>query len=145
MFSTKHRAPVLSANNGEKLYRYIWGVLNQKKCHIYRINGVEDHLHILTHLHPSVALAVLVKDIKVSSSLFINEQKLFPAFSGWQVGYGAFTYSHEAKVNRIKYIKNQKKHLATQTFKEEYLALLKSHAIDFDEEHLFWVLFIKSR
>jgi putative transposase len=65
------------------------GILENKKCHLYQINGVEDHIHILTHLHPSVALADLVKDIKLASTKFIKEKGLFPQFSGWQDGYGA--------------------------------------------------------
>jgi REP element-mobilizing transposase RayT len=137
VFSTKNRAPVLTLNNREKFYLYIWGLINQKNCHLYRINGVEDHLHILTHLHPSVALAALVKDIKVASALYIKEQKLFPDFSGWQKGYGAFTYGPEAKDNLIEYIKNQEQHYAKKTFKEEYLKLLEEHQITYDEKCLF--------
>ncbi len=60
-----------------------------------------------TYHHPSTALSALVKDIKQASSKFIKEQKLFPSFDGWQVGYSAFTYSIEAKEKLIDYVKNQ--------------------------------------
>lgn len=56
VFSTKHRTPSLIEENRERLFKDIWGILNNKNCHLYRINGVEDHLHIATHIHPSVAL-----------------------------------------------------------------------------------------
>jgi len=46
----------------------------------------------VAHLHPTVALASLVKDIKVASSGYIKEKGLFPSFDSWQDGYGAFTY-----------------------------------------------------
>lgn len=121
----------------EKLYSFISGILKNKECHLYRINGVEDHLHIATHIHPSVALANLVKDIKLASTDFIKETKLFPNFTGWQVGYGAFTYSIGAKENLIRYIMNQKKHHKIKTFKEEYIDLLKECKIEFDERYLF--------
>ncbi len=68
VFSTKRREPVLTKGKRPELFKYIWGILKNKKCHLYRINGVQDHLHIATHLHPTVALASLVKDIKVASS-----------------------------------------------------------------------------
>ena len=77
IFSTKRREPTLSKDNRPELFKYIWGILKNKKCHLYRINGVEDHIHIITHLHQSVALAILVKDIKIASSMFIKEQGLF--------------------------------------------------------------------
>ncbi|WP_051291188.1 IS200/IS605 family transposase [Pedobacter glucosidilyticus] len=75
VFSTKYRGRTLTKDNRKELFKYIWGILENKKCHLYRINGVEDHIHIVTHLHPSVSLASLVKDIKVASSLYIKEQK----------------------------------------------------------------------
>ena len=100
---------------------------------MYRINGVEDHLHIVTHIHPTVALASLVKDIKLASSAFIKEKKLFSDFDGWQDGYAAFTYSIEAKDNLIEYVKNQEEHHKTKSFREE---LIQQHQIEFDEKYL---------
>lgn len=137
VFSTKNRERVLIEENCEKLYKYIGGIIRNKKCVHYQINGVEDHLHIASHLHPSIALSDLVKDIKVASSIWIKENKLFPGFIGWQYGYGAFTYSLSGKDNVINYIKNQKNHHQQRSFKEEYIELLKEHDIDFEEKFLF--------
>lgn len=137
VFSTKNRMPVMRKEKRDELFKYISGILENKKCHLYQLNGVEDHLHILTHLHPSVALSDLVKDIKIASSIFIKENNLFPGFTGWQVGYGAFTYSNEAKVRLIRYIKNQEEHHRKKNFREEYIGLLKEHDIPFEEKYLF--------
>ena len=136
IFSTKHRDRILTKDNREELFKYIWGVLKNKKCHLYRINGVEDHVHIVTHLHPSVSLSSLVKDIKVSSSLYIKEHNLFPGFTSWQEGYGAFTYSTKEKDRLIEYVKNQEEHHRIKTFKEEYIELLEEHGVEFDEKYL---------
>jgi hypothetical protein len=56
-------------------------------------------------LHPSAALADLVKDIKLASSDYIKNEKLFSNFNGWQDGYAAFTYSIDAKENLINVCK----------------------------------------
>jgi putative transposase len=136
VYSTKNREPVLEKQNRQTLFKYIWGVLNNRKCHLYRINGIEDHLHIVTHLHPSVALADLVKDIKISSSGFIKDNSLFKSFDGWQEGYGGFTYSIKDKNNLIEYVKNQEEHHAKISFVDEYKLLLKEHEIEFDEKYL---------
>ena len=103
---------------------------------MYQINGVEDHIHILTHLHPSVSLAGLIKDIKLGSSKFIKEKNLFPAFKGWQDGYGAFTYSTDRKDILIAYIKNQEEHHRKKTFRSEYIELLTQHGIAYEEKYL---------
>ena len=103
---------------------------------MYRINGVEDHIHIITHLHPTVSLSSLVKDIKLGSSEFIKENRIFPQFRGWQDGYGGFTYSIKEKDRLIEYVKNQEEHHRTVSFKEEYIALLEEHDIQFEEKYL---------
>ncbi len=135
VFSTKYRERTLLKENRPELFKYIWGILEHKKCHLYRINGVEDHLHIITHIHPTVALASLVKDIKVASSIYIKENGLFPNFTRWQVGYGAFTYSIEAKNNLIEYVKNQEEHHKKKSYKKELIELLDEHDIEFDEKY----------
>jgi REP element-mobilizing transposase RayT len=136
VFSTKEREPVLEKATRPELFKYIWGVLNNSKCHLYRINGVEDHLHILTHLHPSVALADLVKNIKIASSGFIKDNRIFKNFTGWQEGYGAFTHSINEKLRLIDYVMNQEEHHKTISFRDEYIELLKEHEIEFDEKYL---------
>ena len=136
VFSTYSRVPVLKHENRPLLFQYIWGILNNKKCHLYQINGVEDHIHIATHLHPQVSLASLIKDIKVGSSKFIKEKQLFPDFTNWQDGYGAFTYSIREKESLIEYIKQQESHHKKITFKEELISLLTEHGVEYDERYL---------
>ena len=103
---------------------------------MYIINGVEDHIHIVTHLHPTVSLSSLVKDIKLASSIYIKENNLFEDFINWQEGYGAFTYSIKEKDRLIEYVKNQEEHHRKKSFREEYVKLLGEHGIEFDEKYL---------
>lgn len=136
VFSTKNRENTLIKSNREELYKYGWGILKNKNCHLYRIGGIEDHIHIVTHIHPSISLAFLVKDIKLASSGHIKSLNLFPDFDGWQNGYGGFTYSFKDKDQLIEYVKNQEQHHKTISFKEELTELLKAHGINFDEKYL---------
>jgi putative transposase len=135
VFSTKRRERTLIRAHRDDLYKYIWGLLENKKCHPYIINGVEDHIHILTHIHPSVSLAALVKDIKLASSVHIKASNLFPEFDGWQEGYGAFTYSQKQKETLINYIFNQEVHHQKHDFLEEYRKLLEEERIEIDERY----------
>ncbi|GAB2634667.1 hypothetical protein GCM10026987_36040 [Belliella aquatica] len=97
---------------------------------------MEDHIHILTHVHPTIAVSNLIKDIKLASSDFILKEGVFPDFKGWQDGYGAFTESIKAKERLIKYIKNQEEHHKKVTFLEEYKSLLEEYEIKFDPKFL---------
>ena len=136
VFSTQERVPALTAERREDLFRYIWGILKNRDCHLYRINGTEDHVHILTSLHPTVNLAGLVKDVKTGSSLWIKENSVFRNFSHWQDGYGAFTHSKEQIDALIEYIKGQVEHHKRTTFAEEYRKLLVEAGIEFDERYI---------
>ena len=135
VFGTKYRRPTISEPHCEELYRYVWGVIKAKNCKLFRINGVE--VHILSDLHPSVALADFVKDIKVASSLWMKASGLFPEFEGWAEGYGAFTYSIKERDRVLNYIKKQKEHHRKITFPDEYKSLLNEHGIIYDEKYLF--------
>ena len=136
VFCTKNREQTLTKPNREELFKYISGILKNKNCHLYRINGVNDHLHIITHIHPSLSLSSLIKDIKLASSVHIKKLVLFSKFNGWQDGYGAFTYSIKEKDRLIEYVKNQEEHHKIKTFREEYIELLNEHQIVFEEKYL---------
>ena len=136
VFSTNNHEHTLFKERRTELYKYIWGILKNKDCHLYRIGGVSDHIHIVVALHPNVALASLIKDIKVASSLEIKRAKLFPLFDGWQKGYGAFTYSFKEMNALVEYVKNQEEHHKGITFKEELESLLIEHGISYDPKYL---------
>lgn len=136
VFGTKRRERTITETHCEELYRYIWGVVSKQNCRLYRINGIEDHIHIFSDLHPSVSLADYVKDIKVASSRWMKESGKFPHFKGWQEGYGAFTYTLKEKDRIINYVKNQKEHHKRESFYDEFKRLLIENGIDFDEKFL---------
>ena len=136
VFGTKNRKPSIVREHDEELYKYISGIIKNKNCKLYRINGIEDHIHIMSDLHPSICLADYIKEIKVASSLWMKENGKFPAFEGWQDGYGAFTYSVREKDMIINYIKNQKEHHRSESFHDEYKRLLIENGIEFDEKYL---------
>lgn len=136
VFSTKGREPSLVKEQREKIYAYIWGILKKLDCHLYRIGGVEDHVHLLTSLHPTVALSKLVESIKTGSTNWIRREKVIAAWPGWQDGYGAFTAADDAKDAIIEYIKAQEEHHKGTTFLDEYKALLKRAGVAFDPKYL---------
>lgn len=133
VFRTKNSLPAIKQDNDNNLYAYVSGIIKNKNCHPYRINGIENHLHILTDIHPSIALADFMRDIKVSTSMWMKEGGLYPSFNGWAEGYGAFTYSYRDLNRLIEYVKNQKEHHKKKTYEEEYRKLLMEFGIKIDQ------------
>ena len=91
VFRTKDSRKTLVQDHSRELYAYLMGTIRNKNCFLYRINGVEDHIHILCDLHPSVALADFMRDIKTSSSIWLKQSGKFTEFTGWANGYAALT------------------------------------------------------
>jgi putative transposase len=67
VFRTDNSLSTIKQDHVDELYSYITGIIKNKNSYLYRINGVENHIHLLTDMHPSLAPADLVRDIKASS------------------------------------------------------------------------------
>ena len=72
---TKRSEMSISQENVSFLYKYIWGIIKNKNGKLYRISGIEHHIHILSDLHPSISLADYTKSIKVATSLWMKQSK----------------------------------------------------------------------
>ena len=136
VFSTKDRRPVLDSTRREELYRYIWGAHKNMGCKLHRIGGVEDHVHIFASLPTTLCIADFVKEVKTEATKWIKHEGVFPEFTSWQDGYGAFTVSQEHRDAVITYIKDQPDHHRGVSFVEEYKRLLTQAGISFDEQYL---------
>ena len=135
VFRTKDGRKTFKSDHSTELFAYFSGILKNKACFLYRINGMEDHIHILCDLHPKIALADFMRDIKTSTSLWIKQSGKFPEFGGWAEGYAAFTYAWKDKEMIINYIKNQQAHHKIESFENELRRLLKEHGIEPDEKY----------
>ena len=93
VFATKYRKPDITDDLRSRLYEYIGGTLRAKKGQLIEIGGVDDHLHLLTILSPTLAVADVIRDVKANSSKWMNEQLGLANGFQWQKGYGAFTVS----------------------------------------------------
>jgi REP element-mobilizing transposase RayT len=137
VFGSKDHKTFLSIKNQDILFAYIAGILKNKSCHSYIVGGAINHIHIITHVHPTISLAYLIKDIKEASHVMIcRESLLFQNFPGWQIGYSGFTYHISSKENLINYVKNQAEHHRTVTYRDEITRLLNENDIEFDEKYL---------
>jgi len=135
IFSTYKFKPVINLENKEELCKYICGIIKNKKCVLYRINAMKDHIHILSDLHPSIALADFIKDIKTSTSVWIKKSENLKNFEGWADGYAALTYSYRDKEMISNYILNQEEHHKKVSFIDEYKKLLSDNNIIIDEKY----------
>ena len=140
VFAVKGRHSLIKPEWEEELYKYITGIVKNKGQKMLAINGIPDHIHIFIGMKPSCRLSDLVREIKKSSNTFIKDKHFTRYKFEWQEGYGAFSYSHSALDNVVRYVNNQKEHHKKKTFKEEYKEFLEKFNIEFKDEYLFkWI------
>ena len=134
VFSTKYRQKTIESSKKRELYRYMYGIIEKRRCKVIRINGMEDHVHLLIDLHPSIALADLVKAIKQGSTMWLKENWIFPYFNGWTSGYFASSVGIEGMETCRLYIINQETHHTQIDFLEEIEHAVKNHGLEWRED-----------
>ena len=137
VFSTKHRANLITSDLEQRLYSFIGGIVRDLRCTLLAINGMPDHVHLLIRYRADLSHSEMLKQIKSRSSKWINETFSKLGYFAWQEGYGGFTVSKSAVPDVEAYIARQKEHHKRQDFKTEYMELLRRHGIDFDENQVF--------
>jgi len=137
VFAVKNRDALLTKDIRYRVFEYMSGIITNLKHKSIIINGTSNHVHILFGLNPSISVSDTVHDIKRSSSLFINNEKLCPGRFSWQEGYGGFTYSRSQIADIYNYIENQELHHQKRTFQQEYIDYLTENEMEFDQQFLF--------
>jgi REP element-mobilizing transposase RayT len=137
IFSTKGREPLISDDIAPRLHAYMGGIARQEEAVALAIGGINDHVHLLLSLSPKHSSSNLIRDIKACSSRWVHG--LSPAHSGfaWQAGYAVFSVS-VSNVEAVKqYLASQREHHQRLTFKEELVAFLERHNVEYDERYVF--------
>ena len=137
VFAVKGRENILPAGFRPELFKYISGILTNTNQFSLAVNGYKDHVHMFFEMSPTKSLSDIVRIVKANSSKWINENRLIPGKFSWQEGYGGFTYSRSQRDEVIKYIMKQEEHHHQKTFREEYLSILKTFEINFNESYIF--------
>ncbi|MBV6879381.1 IS200/IS605 family transposase [Epilithonimonas ginsengisoli] len=137
VFAVKYRNSLIKESFRKKLFAVIGNLINETGCKTIIVNGVEDHVHCFFTLKSTLSLSDVMKSVKAKSSKWINENGFLEERFEWQRGFGGFSYNQSSVDKVYKYIENQKEHHKNQTFKEEYLQLLKKFEVDYDENYLF--------
>lgn len=136
-FSTKNRAPIISTDIQDRLFKYLGGICVGLECTPIQIGGHKDHVHILCLLSRKISQMNLVEELKKQSSKWIKTIDAKYSDFYWQGGYGVFSVNPTEKDLVISYIKNQAVHHQKRTFEDEFRAFLVKYAVEFDERYVW--------
>lgn len=137
VFAVKYRKALLDKAWRRQVFGVMGNIINEHDCKTLIVNGVEDHVHCLFGLKPNVSVSDLMQHVKARSSKFINDNNLTRDRFEWQKGFGVFSYHKILLPVVYKYVENQETHHRETTFLEEYLDLLKTFDIEFEDAYIF--------
>lgn len=118
IWATKERHLLITPERETDLYDYIIHKADNLNCTIHAIGGVEDHIHLVASIPPSLSIADFVKNIKGSSAHLLNKNSRLSqntVFFSWQRGYGSLSLGSKQLEQAVSYVKNQKNHHSQKT------------------------------
>jgi REP element-mobilizing transposase RayT len=110
VWATWDRLPLIDSDLERRLHRMMISMAQAQDCDVLAMNGMPDHVHLVVRLPATISIADLAKQIKGTSSRFVNETAKPEAFFKWQGSYGAFTMSRWDVERIVNYVDQQKEH-----------------------------------
>lgn len=135
IFSTKNRERWIEPAIEQRIWEYLGGIARANDMKALKVGGVEDHVHLVVGMKPTMPVSHAVQLLKGGSSKWIHENFAKLAGFSWQDGYGAFTVSKSQVPDVIHYVEGQREHHRVTTFQEEYRILLAKHEIEANAGH----------
>ena len=133
VFGTKGRQKTINKAHKEDLLKYIFTLLQNKGNYVYRINAMEDHVHLFFDRNASMLESEIAQFVKGASSHWMKKSGLFPQFEGWAKEYFCGSISSWDKDRIINYVANQEHHHAGMTFVDEIKRLYASAGLRWDD------------
>ena len=137
VFSTKHRADLITPEVEPELFAYLSGILRNRESRCLAAGGTANHVHLLVSLSKNVALSALLGELKKSSSRWVKTKGARFRDFGWQDGYGAFSVGQSNVAALRRYIARQKEHHRVRSYESEVLTLLDRYGVRYDERYLW--------
>ena len=110
VWTTQERQPLVTSTIRERLYPFVEMQARHLRCQVLAIGGMPDHVHLVVRTPTTVCAAQLMKQVKGSSSAFVNDLTGRTPYFRWQEGYGVFSLSRPVLGKVIRYVENQERH-----------------------------------
>ena len=112
VWATKNRHDLIDPAFEPQLFDYLLRKAQGMGVHIFAINGMPDHIHLIVSIPPKYAVAEVVKNLKGASA---HDFSRMGYMLSWQPGYGVLTLGERQKAVAEEYVCNQKMHHAEKT------------------------------
>jgi putative transposase len=119
VWHTKDNVPVLVDPIDQHLHRFLKDrALQTPALFFHAIGGIEDHVHLVVSVSPTLLISDWIGQMKGSSSHYINHRIANRHLLDWQTGYGVVSFGTGDLPWVISYVQNQLQHHAKGTTQE---------------------------
>ena len=112
VWATKNREPLVTRDVEKMVYDLLRSKAIGLGGKIFALNGMPDHVHLVTTIPAKIAVATFVGQVKGVASTRFNKSNTRAERLFWQEGYGAFTFDAKRLPNFVAYVERQKEHHA---------------------------------
>ncbi|NTW51053.1 MAG: IS200/IS605 family transposase [Chlorobiaceae bacterium] len=120
VWTTRNRSLMLTREVCSSLFGHMIRYSKRNGSFIDRINGGNDHLHLLISMKSDQNIISVIQQLKGESSFWINRCGLLPFTFEWQDDYFAVSVRESQVDNMRKYIDGQTERHLVMNFADEY-------------------------
>lgn len=125
IWSTAERAKVLSKPVRVVLFTHLRKYGEEKGIRILKVDGAEDHAHLLIQLHPAQNLSQVLRLLKSESEEWLNGAQLLKTEFSWSDDLLAYSVSPGALNQVLGFIERQEEYHQSKSFEAEIEGFLK--------------------
>lgn len=108
VWATRGREPIIRGDKEGIIHNAIVRKASALGGKVFAIGGVEDHVHLVVSIPPSIAIATFIGQVKGASSALVNKSGLYPFPFRWQSEYSVFSFDRKRLPYVVQYVKEQK-------------------------------------
>jgi putative transposase len=111
VWTTRRREPLIDRDLARFLCRFLRATARRERAYILELGMVQNHVHLLGRVHPTVPISRLVKRLKGASSAVAAQEGL--GSQGrlyWAKGYAVHSVSTAALASVRAYLRGQPQH-----------------------------------
>ena len=113
VWATRRREWFITDVAERELHRFIHGKCDARRVHVYALNGMPDHVHLVIGLPATLSVSDFAEAVKGTSAYYINHLPNQPSCLYWQPDYGLLTFAQNDLIRVVTYVENQKQPHAT--------------------------------
>jgi len=113
VWATKDRLPLITTGNRELILKCIAAKVNELNGILHALSAMEDHIHLVATVPPSVSLSNFIAQVKGGASHLANHSEGADSQPfNWQTEYGVLSVSESHLPAVVRYVQDQERHHA---------------------------------